>query len=226
MEDVRKVHGTYLDPVKRLFQDGNIPASCGPHGKGSQGLLSICRYRLQHRAITPQDLAAMWHGSLRDNDGQHLGPMTSDLVKVIVGQNRSHFAYVKIMQLESDHSEVEVECVSATMRTHHGHHGHGVHPEYTRHGQPLDTKPGELVTQGQVHRRRPTFAENPNEFPTLPVPQLLPPLPDEVMVLKFMQLHAKSVIACTSTCLLQLEMYQICLLLLCPLKAHETHSNP
>ena len=196
MEALRKVHGNYLVPEKQLFQDGDIPAACGPHGKGSQGLLSICRYELNHRAITPEDLAKRWHGrGLRVNENQGLLPMSSDLVKFIVSQNRSHFAYVRVMQLQSDNSEREVECVSATLRTTDGRHGRGVHPEYTRDGQPVHSNTDEVVSQDRVHRRRTTFAEGPNVFPTLPVPECRPPLDDEVMALKLKQRNAERVVA-------------------------------
>jgi hypothetical protein len=206
MGDLRTVQTTYLDPEEPLFQDGKIPEDFGPHGKCSDGLLRICRYELHHRAITPQDLANKWHGRLRDKHGQILGSMTSDLVKVIVGQNRSHFAYVKVVQIQDDNSEMEVECVSVTMKTGHGRHRHGgYHPVYTRDGQPMDPQTRALLRPEQVDRRRPTFSEGQEMFPTMPVPQCLPPLPNEVMLLDIEQPNTDRVIACTNAHLQKLE---------------------
>ena len=151
-----------------------IPTDWIDKGCTVQALLQHCRHVLKHEAKVPEDLAKMINLTWRTADGQPAGRIQANHIRVIVDLNRSHFAYVAVLQRLPDGQELPMLCVSATIK------GLRMHPTYDQSGRPSNTSANSGTHDREYHRGRRHHTLDSGGFPTAPVPEVLPKLEDIV----------------------------------------------
>ena len=151
-----------------------IPSAWIDKGATVQALLQHCRHVLKHQARVPDDLATMTNLTWRTDDGEYVGKLQADQIRVVVDMNRSHFEYVTLHQRLPDGQELPMLCVSATIKGLH------THPTYDQNGRPSRTSGNSGTHDRDYHRGRRHHTLDSGGFPTAIVPEVLPKLEDIV----------------------------------------------
>ena len=129
---------------------------------------------MRHTAREPADIAQLWHGKWRDNDGNELGRMTADHIKIIVDINRSHFANVPVTRVLHDGTEEQVLCISATMKHCR------MHPTYNASGEPQNVPGSTTDAEANAGTQRAPRGRDAPEFPIMTAPEPVQLLEDVV----------------------------------------------